>query len=368
MVDTGIFSDRSVYLESEETVPGGKPAAFHFTGDAFEYFKIWIVNVVLTVLTLGIYSAWAKVRRKRYFYGNTVLEGSAFEYTADPVTILKGRMLAFAVFMAYVLTVNVYPLAEPFLWLIFLPFIPWVLIKALKFNARNSAYRHIRFNFDAGYRDALFVFIIIPLSLIFTLGLTYPWFAYRQRKFVSDHHRYGLSMFRFHARIAEFYKIYGLALLALLAAGSMIGVCYAYFLAPVFEALNQNRPAEFEPLSGILWIPAGFAFLIYLGLFAFLRAQLQNLAWNGTRLEEIGFESRLRTSGIFWLYLSNSIAVILSAGFLIPWAQIRMARYRIEHLTLFSPRSMDHFIAGELEKAGAAGEEVGEFFDLDISI
>jgi uncharacterized membrane protein YjgN (DUF898 family) len=34
---------------------------FEFTGKAGEYFGIWIVNVSLTLLTLSIYSAWAKV-------------------------------------------------------------------------------------------------------------------------------------------------------------------------------------------------------------------------------------------------------------------------------------------------------------------
>jgi len=46
-----------------------------FTGDAREYFNIWIVNIALTILTLGIFSAWAKVRKKRYFYGNTYADG-----------------------------------------------------------------------------------------------------------------------------------------------------------------------------------------------------------------------------------------------------------------------------------------------------
>ena len=35
-----------------------------FNGKGFEYFKIWIVNIFLTIVTLGIYSAWAKVRNK----------------------------------------------------------------------------------------------------------------------------------------------------------------------------------------------------------------------------------------------------------------------------------------------------------------
>ena len=66
---------------------GGQPLSFQFTGSGFEYFKIWIVNLCLTVITLGIYSAWAKVRRNRYFYGNTQLAGDAFEYLANPISI-----------------------------------------------------------------------------------------------------------------------------------------------------------------------------------------------------------------------------------------------------------------------------------------
>ena len=52
---------------------------FTFTGTAREYFGIWIVNVLLTIITLGVYSAWAKVRRQRYFYGNTWLAGANFD-------------------------------------------------------------------------------------------------------------------------------------------------------------------------------------------------------------------------------------------------------------------------------------------------
>lgn len=55
---------------------------FEFRGNASEFFGIWIVNLLLSVLTLGIYSAWAKVRTKRYFYGNTFVDDSAFEYRA----------------------------------------------------------------------------------------------------------------------------------------------------------------------------------------------------------------------------------------------------------------------------------------------
>jgi uncharacterized membrane protein YjgN (DUF898 family) len=121
--------------------PQERELRFEFTGSAKEYFRIWIVNTLLTIVTLGVYSAWAKVRTKQYFYRHTFVEGTSFEYLADPLKVLKGRIIA-AVALGllfgsqhysltlYICTVVVFVLATP-----------WVLVKALAFNARNSAYR-----------------------------------------------------------------------------------------------------------------------------------------------------------------------------------------------------------------------------------
>ena len=45
--------------------------SLEFHGSAREYFRIWIVNLCLTLLTFGIFSAWAKVRKKRFAYSHT---------------------------------------------------------------------------------------------------------------------------------------------------------------------------------------------------------------------------------------------------------------------------------------------------------
>ena len=68
--------------------------AFAFTGSGSEYFRIWIVNLILSVVTLGIYSAWAKVRRLEYFYRHTRVAGASFDYHGRPLAILKGRIVA----------------------------------------------------------------------------------------------------------------------------------------------------------------------------------------------------------------------------------------------------------------------------------
>jgi hypothetical protein len=63
---------QSILLPDESAPSSAAPAAafaapsllvFGFSGSGAEYFRIWIVNLLLTVATFGIYSAWAKTRR-----------------------------------------------------------------------------------------------------------------------------------------------------------------------------------------------------------------------------------------------------------------------------------------------------------------
>ena len=89
-----------------------------FSGEGRDYFGIWVVNLLLTVLTLGIYSAWAKVRRMHFFYRHTSLAGAAFDYHGEPLSILKGRTLAFLMFMAYQISAETQPMVAAIVLLV----------------------------------------------------------------------------------------------------------------------------------------------------------------------------------------------------------------------------------------------------------
>ena len=128
--------------------PAAAPVPLRFTGMAGEYFRIWIVNLCLSVLTLGIYSAWAKVRRKRYFYGNTLLERRLRSSTSgNPVAISRAALIVFAIFGAYALLKEVHFLFAIALFAAIAAALPWVIQRALQFNARNSTHRNVRFGF-----------------------------------------------------------------------------------------------------------------------------------------------------------------------------------------------------------------------------
>lgn len=319
---------------------------FEFTGNGAEYFRIWIVNLVLTILTLGIYSAWAKVRRNRYFYGNTRMGAAAFEYLADPKTILKGRLLAFAVFATYSGAIQVYPWSGPLFGLLFLIMTPWLVTKSLTFRARNTAFRNVRFDFIPDYREAVRVFIGIPLLIVLTAGLILPYLLYRQKAFVVSHSAYGKARFTFKGTAGDFYRLFGELLFVLLAGVGLLLIVYSVV-----------KPLAFLGAS-----------VLYFVLFAYATAQIANMVFNRARLAGNGLRSNLRTRDLFMLYVTNALAIIFTLGFFIPWAMVRMARYRAEHLVFLGRGNLDDFVNAQAAKVASAGEELGEMLDFEVAI
>ncbi len=319
---------------------------FQFTGDGGEYFKIRSANLCLSILTLGIYSAWAKVRTNRYFWGNTHLGGTSFDYRANPLSILKGRLLVLAFLAAYGGVSVFWPMADAPFGLLFVAFIPWAVVRSLTFRARNSSYRNIRFDFRGRYADAFRVYVLIPLLMPFTLGLIYPYFLHEQKRLLIAHSAYGTSSFRFGANAGDFYRLFANAGLLLIASG----------------ILGMALFAVYPPASVIAGIP------LYLFLFAYMASGTWNLTYNGATLDRHEFRSHLRAHDLFWIYLTNTLSILLTLGLFIPWARIRVARYRAERLSLIVHDDLDSFVAAQLEEVASTGAEFGEFMDIDVGL
>ena len=121
--------------------------AMKFNGSGSEYFKIWIVNILLTIVTLTLYYPWAKVRNRRYFYGNTELDNQNFEYHATGKQLFAGYLIAIVALIAYVVIQQVSPVGGVVVFLILFLAIPWIVWRSLIFNMRVSSYSNVRFGF-----------------------------------------------------------------------------------------------------------------------------------------------------------------------------------------------------------------------------
>lgn len=335
-----------------------------FTGSGSEYFRIWIVNLVLTILTLGIYSAWAKVRRLRYFYRNTQLAGSSFDYHGDPIAILKGRIVAVGLLLAYNWSPQVsMPLFAAVL-IMLVVVMPWLLRQSFRFRLHNSSYRGLRFRFTGPTSQSYVVFLLYGLFTLVTLYLAAPLFHQRLKKYQHGNSRYGQAPFSFLAGVGDFYRAY---------AGVML-VTLGIFVAAVAIAatLSTGVPAgeKVDPQRMIVVTIAMFG--VIFGGFLFIaplwQARIQNLVWNNTVLEKQRFESSVSARRLFGIYIVNFLLVMLTLGFYKPWADVRLARYRLESVSLLTAGSLDSFVAAQEQATAAVGEETAEFFDLDVGL
>ncbi|TCJ18019.1 DUF898 domain-containing protein [Parasulfuritortus cantonensis] len=342
--------------------------SFTFTGQGGEYFRIWIVNVALTIVTLGIYSAWAKVRRLQYFYRNTSLAGSGFDYHGDPLAILKGRLIGVGLFVAYNVAARTDPLIGLGALILLLAVLPWLLQRSLCFKLANSSYRGLRFRFAGTTGGAYGVFLAWPILGYMTLGLLFPFVHQRIKAWQHGNSRYGTTPFSFTAGVGGFYAIYGKLILMLAVA---IGLAIAAASGLGLFALLDNPYLSREQRAGLIGMLALGFLAAYLLAMLFVgpwfAARMQNLVWNGTALGPHGLRSDVRARDLLAIYLTNFLAILLTVGLFKPFADIRLARYRLEHMALAAQTDLDEFVAGQASAVAATGEETAEVFDVDIS-
>ena len=369
--------------DSSSLPPAQTHYPFHFSGNAAEYFRIWIVNLLLSIITLGIYSAWAKVRKKRYFYGNTWVAESNFEFHGNPFSILKGRIIAVIALAAYSGAGYVSPRLAAALFLLLALAAPWFIARTFAFNAYYSSYRQIRFRNTATAKEvflAIWPFLLIPVSaLLFSPELdrevkaltaaqwigaflplvigvfAYPYVFGAIKRLHINRSLYGNAPFAMSAGYGSFYKIYFKAYLVLIAGVFAFGLIAAISLALL--------PAIAFVLLPLAYLLAGAFFLGY------LRSRIGNLVFNSSTLADSAhFGSTLSATKLAYIYLTNLLAITVSLGLMVPWAAVRIARYRCESLMLECPGDLESFVAQAGQEVAATGEEIGEFFDFDLSL
>ncbi len=320
--------------------------SFEFAGSGREFFRIWIVNVMLTIVTLGIYSAWAKVRTKRYFYGNTRLEGSSFEYLADPVKILKGRLIGFAFFALMAVTENLLPVLSALLSLAMTILMPWIIVQSMRFRARNSAWRNVTFGFDGTVGGAVKAFIGWPLLGVVTLGAFMPFAFYKQQRFLIENSRFGATRINFEATAKTYYMI------SLMAGLVFVGGF----------ALAAGAGALLPPLMPVAMVAA------YLVVFAYFTVAVTNAKYNNAILGDHSFAARYELKSYAWLMFTNTLGIVFTLGLFYPWAKVRTAAYVAGHVEFIADGDLDGFVADQHEQVSAIGQEVGDIFDVEFGI
>jgi uncharacterized membrane protein YjgN (DUF898 family) len=361
---------------------------FEFTGSGSEYFKIWIVNVLLTIVTIGIYSAWAKVRRLRYFYNNTRFAGSSFDFHGSPIAILKGRAIA----VLLILLINVPYIGLVFL-LLYLGALPWLLYRSLRFHLANSSYRNVRFAF-VGDAVGAYKAVLVPLLIVIALGAVSglvaafvsqtlgigmlvisvlafygigPYIQYRFRRYYVEGARAGASGFGFHVTLGQYYGVYAVALGYMIALGVIASVVFGLTVGLNVAAIVMGG-GDFGAgkMIAIGIMVTGF-YLAMLAIGPLLIAMLQNTVWRGTSLADKRFHSELAVPNFMMTWIAVTLLTVITLGLYRPFAAVTLAKLRVEAMSWNG--SADDLIAvlrGSDQRA--TGSEVADLMDVDIGL
>lgn len=342
--------------------PPPTPMPFHFTATGSEYFRIWIVNLLLTILTFGIYSAWAKVRRTRYFYENTRVADATFDYHGTPLAILKGRILAVLLLVAYQVALSISGALGIAILVTLAVAAPWLLWKSLQFRLENSSYRGIRFAFDGNARQVYTTFLLLPVLTVLSLYLLMPFTHQRIKRFQHLASRFGMTRFSFDGKVSAFYKVYAVGFL--IGAGGLVLI--AIFFGGTFSAMFKAQAAGLAIGTVVLAFIALYAWIFT--LFPIIMTMIQNLVWNRTAIGPHRFASNMIWTRTAWIGITNLLGIVATFGLFLPFAQVRMLRYRIESLTLITQGGIEEFVATQQAAVSATGEGVSDLFDVDISL
>ncbi|UTW00461.1 DUF898 domain-containing protein [Marinomonas rhizomae] len=372
-----------------------------FNGSGSEYFKIWIVNILLTIITLGLYRPWAKVRTLRYFYGNTELDNANFEYHATGKQLFFSFIIAIALFILYTIISQANAILGIILPVVLLAALPWIILRSIKFNLSMSSYRNVRFGFNGKLSGSYIALLAYPIGMLLVIigavslagsisfwlaailtVAAYPTYLAITSKVINNYILNGInfgqgkvnSKLEFKPFLIIFFKAAGIFLLLALAAAIIFsGIAYISISSNQVNSLIQNiselgqgaRPSSFIVYSLVIF----YLMLLSISMYAlaYVKAHQRVYLLNETILDNsITFESTLTTNKYFGVMSTNLLLLICTLGLAYPWAAIRLYRYSIESVSVQANQGFDQFISTQSDNKGPLGEELGDAFNADI--
>jgi uncharacterized membrane protein YjgN (DUF898 family) len=323
--------------ETEPVVPATTSEAessyrMGFQGDGRTLFGITFINLIKTIFTLGFYRFWAKTRVRQYLWGQTLFAGDRFSYHGTAKELLRGAV-RFGLFILLVVVVSVYTFLEfgpeanelvgNIFTLIFMFWLPFLMVGAWKYRLSRTAWRGIRFSFRGQGRQALTVYFKGYLAVPLTLGFYWPYFKMETEKFWRQNSWFGDVQMRFSGKGKDFLKKFIAAL----------------FLTP---------------------LTLGF----YLFWFS---ADLRRYIWSHTHIGGGTFHFPIKGRDYFNLKMVNFFIIVFTLGIGTSWVVVRNRKFIADHLT-FSGNIELNRVVQEMQDSGAFGEESMDIMDVPIDI
>jgi uncharacterized membrane protein YjgN (DUF898 family) len=334
---------------------------FHGTGS--DLFGIFIVNLLKTILTFGVYYFWGRVKTRQFVWGQTEFAGDRFRYHGTGTELFIGWIKAALVFSGVVLVNSLLDLnghqfiGGILLWASITCLIPMAQIGALRYRLSRSSWRGVRFSFQGDLKP-LFLLSLKGLVLTaVTLGVFYPFYECESRAYLIAKSRFGTASFQFTGQPKDIFQIY--VRHALAAMGGLA------ILAALLFPLRDYMDTQDSSMGRIVGFVMFMLFVLLYGVILLsLMVKRRQFYWNHTLFAGARFKTTVTMRNLLILYMKNLSTVVMTLGLAFPWITVRSRRYDCEHLKLIGVLDLDA-IHQNAQTAAAVGEELSSLLDVD---
>ena len=377
-------------------------AQVEFTGTGGEYFRIWIVNLLLIMVTFGIYYPWAKVRKLKYFYNNTHIDGHALEFHGEAKKMLRGSLIVGVFFMIYSVAVDFSAVAGAIAILAFLALAPVLFRASMRFRLANTSWRGMRMRFvSIDLKEAYWcitpalALLLLPGMILAFLGtdeprskgapaiawidavpfglyallvvIAIPYFFWRLKRYQHNHYAWGPLKMEYRSEVGATYKVFGMT--ALLTVG-IVAVFLALFFVLLPSGIGSIRSGNFGAILALI-VPMTIIFFVVINILprAYFSVGMQNLLWSRTGNRHLRFKSDLLAGKYIGLQFTNYFLIMITFGLYWPFAVVNTTRMQLEAISLKTRISLDKLAdSARARESDATGDMAADIFGFDVGM
>ena len=378
--------ERSETGGDAEAAAGAPVYRLEHSGRGGELFLIFLVNLALTVLTLGIYRFWGKTRIRRYVWSHSSLLGEPLEYTGRGIELFLGALFALALVYGPIIGLFVWlgiessapdPQAGPaaarigslvFL-ILFVAMLLWAMLyyvavfAAWRYRIGRTAWLGIRGGMEGSAWSYGFLALCLGALNVLTFGWTKPWadsviFRYRLARTWFGNRNFGSEL-----NVGGLYGSFALAWFgtAFVAMVSIFVVGAVFGMAGWGNPFGQTElpwQAEATKVGGYLAPLIAYQLLIC----GYKAALIRNIAGTLT-FGSVRFACPVTFGQVFRLRVPNFLLMALTLGFAYPWVVLRTARFIARHVE-FRGDPREATIEQTVVGTPAYGEGLMEFLGI----
>ncbi|MBK7692282.1 MAG: DUF898 domain-containing protein [Bacteroidetes bacterium] len=303
-------------------------------GQGSELFKIWIVNLLLQIVTLGLYYPWGKANQLKYLYENTLFEEDPFQFTGTGKEMFIGfiKALLFLILIYGIFFLTAYAgfpiIGATIFFLCFTAIIPLMIHGAYRYRMSRTSWRGIRFGYRGDRKQLYWLFIKGILLTLVTFGIYGSWFVIELRNYVISNIKIGNGKFQYRGNGTDFFVL------------NLVG----YLLTIVTLGIY-----------GFWWQKNLFAYYI------------DNMTIENDG-EAIRFKSKATAGGFFSLLVVNVLLIIFTIGLATPWVVMRTLQFIFNNIELEGNLDLNKLVQTEDSYTDATAEDLADFFDFDVII